>query len=125
MSAKAPNYQQIVQKLFGFNGVKFPRRMPPDYILRHLANPPTKKQLRRMRPGLVQELRNTCHMLGLDPVEHLNLKPEPSAADLVQQLPDSFFLPKGYDREVRSLERYASPLIFISLELSPTVIDDI
>jgi hypothetical protein len=105
MPSNAPNYQQVVQKLFGFNGLKFPRRMPPDSVLRHLAKPPTRAQLRRMNPGLIQELQKTCRMMGLDPAVHLKLKKEPTAAELVQQLPESFFRHKGYDREIKSLER--------------------
>jgi hypothetical protein len=110
--------QEIIDKVFEFKGLRFPKRMPGPSILKYISNPvdasmylpsTDEKSGKQFPPRISfrkqQEIRSVCQLADIDP-SSINLPPEKPLSEIAADLPESFFLPKGHQRELDKYKRY-------------------
>lgn len=98
--------QEVLKSLFGFNGLKFPSRMPSDKILKtlHQLRTGSYPSPERLRTPELLELRRVCRLADI-PESSLQGVTFPPPLKSLDDLPPSFYLPRGYERDIRAASR--------------------
>ena len=103
------------QKLTNFNGIRFPKGMPADTVLRYIISPPPPQHFLpckrnginippKISFGMQKRIREACLMADIDP-SSIGLSKEESPLDLYKSLPETVFLPVGKGHELEKFKR--------------------
>lgn len=106
-----------MEKLLKFNGIRFPKGMPADTVLRYIVAPPPsqhflpsihsktgKRKPPRIPYGMQQKIRNACLMADIDP-SSIGLPPLESPLETYNNLPETAFVPLGKGYELQKFKR--------------------
>ncbi len=104
--ARSPPPKEVLKALFGFNGLKFPSRMPSDSVLRtiHQLRLGTYPSPQRLRTYELLEIRRVCRLADI-PESSLKGVVFPPPLTSLDDLPPSFYLPRGYERDIQAANR--------------------
>lgn len=112
MSRQRIPSKEILEKLVGFDGIRFPKGMPSDAILRYIAFPPPPSSFLPPASGkggpkiplrVQAKIRLACQMADLDPVKTVGLPPELSREELKSMLPENYLSSKEPEAEQQRL----------------------